>query len=299
MLNEDNAEYLQFTTKSRLDKAMHTLEGIVQGIAIDKEVNAMELRGLAEWIKEHLEYRRRHPFNEIIDRINEILNDGIVDAEERADMLWLCKKFQTDNVFFDEVTSDMQRLQGLVAGVASDRKITEAELLGMREWMGNHTHLRTCWPYDELDSLIMTVMADGKIDDNEHDMLLSFFDDFRNVSASRTVQSKDNGSNSLVSGVCAVCPEVDFAGRKFCFTGTSERLTRKELALQVVSLGGEFSPRVTQKLNYLVIGGVGNQCWTYSCYGRKVEQAVDLRKRGIPVLIVHENDYWDAFEDNC
>ncbi len=53
--------------------------------------------------------------------------------------------------------------------------------------------------------------------------------------------------------------------------------------------------RVPQKkVHYVVIGAEGNQCWAYSCYGRKVEKAIKLRKEGVRVVIVHELDFHDA-----
>ncbi len=54
---------------------------------------------------------------------------------------------------------------------------------------------------------------------------------------------------------------------------------------------------MTAKLNYLVIGAEGNPCWAFACYGRKVEKAVELRKKGIRVVLVHENDFHDAVLD--
>ncbi|QDS91692.1 hypothetical protein FF011L_04250 [Roseimaritima multifibrata] len=77
----------------------------------------------------------------------------------------------------------------------------------------------------------------------------------------------------------------------------SKNSSRQAIEEQLAGLGGVFSPRVTQKLNYLVVGAEGNPCWAFACYGRKVEAAVELRKKGIPLLIVHENDYWDAVAD--
>jgi hypothetical protein len=62
-------------------------------------------------------------------------------------------------------------------------------------------------------------------------------------------------------------------------------------------LGGTVAPNLTKKVSYLVIGADGNPCWSYSCYGRKVEQAVQLRKEGSKILIVHENDFHDAVQD--
>jgi hypothetical protein len=41
--------------------------------------------------------------------------------------------------------------------------------------------------------------------------------------------------------------------------------------------GVTTSKSVVRGLNYLVIGADGNPCWTYACYGRKVEAAVILR----------------------
>ena len=54
---------------------------------------------------------------------------------------------------------------------------------------------------------------------------------------------------------------------------------------------------VSRYLNYLVIGAEGNPCWSYACYGRKVEKAVELRRAGAQILLVHENDFHDAVAD--
>lgn len=66
----------------------------------------------------------------------------------------------------------------------------------------------------------------------------------------------------------------------------------------VTKLGGEVSENMTSKTDFLIIGAEGNPCWAYACYGRKVERAVELRKSGANVLIVHENDFHDAVADH-
>jgi NAD-dependent DNA ligase len=65
----------------------------------------------------------------------------------------------------------------------------------------------------------------------------------------------------------------------------------------VVDLGGKITNNISKKLNYLVIGAAGNPCWAYACYGRKVEQAVSLRKAGFKLQIIHESDFHDAVAD--
>jgi NAD-dependent DNA ligase len=100
-----------------------------------------------------------------------------------------------------------------------------------------------------------------------------------------------------ISALCAVAPNVSFTGATFCFTGASAKYKRAQFEQIVRELGGEALPGVSAKLNYLVIGAEGNPCWSYACYGRKVEKAVELRKKGIRLVLLHENDFHDAVLD--
>lgn len=54
---------------------------------------------------------------------------------------------------------------------------------------------------------------------------------------------------------------------------------------------------MNKPVNYLIVGAEGNPCWKFSCYGRKVEKAVELRKEGSRLLIIHELDFHDAVAD--
>lgn len=296
-MHEDQVPYFKYTRPARLDKAIHTLQGIVQGISIDGEVNDTELKVLTGWLGAHLEFSDRHPFNEVIPRIQEIVADGLVDDEEKADLLWLCDKFGASGEYYDAITADMQRLQGLMGGIVADDIISKSELTQLQAWMDQREHLKTCWPYDELESLILAVLADGSINDDEHRQLLAFFADFVNYPGAKSVDVP-NIATATVRGVCATCPEIAFADRSFCFTGSSDRYDRRSLAELIEQLGGRFSPRVVKSLDYLVVGAAGNQCWAYACYGRKVEQAIELRRKGIGLLLVHEFDFFDAVEES-
>lgn len=276
---------------------MHSLEGVIQGIAIDAKVNDQEIQLISSWLKSQEQFAHHHPFSEIIPKLEEVLADGIIDEEERADILWLCNKFTSDNIYFDAVTADMQRLQGVLAGIAADKVITAEELTGLQVWLEMHSHLRNCWPYDELESILLTVLKDGVVDEKEHRQLLQFFREFIHEPGHLAIDLVETGPDQLVSGVCAVCPEINFEGRVFCFTGKSERCSRKELEEMITRLGGHFSKSVTERVDYLTIGADGNACWTYNCYGRKVEQAISKRKSGSKILLIHEFDLWDAIED--
>lgn len=292
---DDHAEYARFTGKQRLDKAMHTLHGLVQGIVADDKVDDSEVASLIRWASNHREFANRHPLNEVIPRINDIVADGVVDEEERADLLWMCNKFTTDDVYFDAVTSDMQRLQGFLSGILADGRITEDELASLTAWIDAHEHLRACWPYDELDSLITHVMQDGKVDDQEHEALMQFFGEFANTTERKAVGALDR--EATISGVCAMCPEIQFDGQLFCLTGTSDRGPRQFVVETIEKAGGKFNKGLRKDTRYLIVGSSGNPCWAYACYGRKVEEAVERRRHGQQLLIVHEFDFWDAVAD--
>ena len=54
---------------------------------------------------------------------------------------------------------------------------------------------------------------------------------------------------------------------------------------------------MSPKVDYLIIGDQGSSNWAFSCYGRKVVQAVNLRKQGHPMKVVHEDEFWHALKN--
>lgn len=297
-MNQDHEGYFHFTGKGRLEKSINSLSGLLQGIAIDGKVSEGEVAMLRMWLLDHQDVAHRHPFNELVPKLSAALADGVLDPEEREDLQWLCERLSSHE-FFDMVTADLQRLHALVGGIAADGVITTEEMRGLSDWLGEHAHLRTCWPYDEIETLTTKALGDGRIDEAEHQMLLDFFREFLAVLDERTIVRPlaFGGPDQTIGALCAVVPEVSFEGRTFCFTGASSRFKRTEFEELVRQLGGEALPGVTAKLNYLVIGADGNPCWAFACYGRKVEKAVALRRKGVRVVILHENDFHDAVQD--
>lgn len=295
-MHPDHQQYAKFTTRSRLEKSVNSLLGIVEGISIDGAINASELGFLRLWLSDHTELQGRHPFNELVPVVHAAVVDGVLTQDEREDIIWLCERLRSTE-YYDKTTADLQRLHAIVGGIVADGHISEEELRGLSTWLQDHEHLKTCWPYDEVGSLITAVLADKRIDEQEHKMLKDFFSEFVAVLDERTIVSPSISEGATLVGLCAVCPEIEFNGSKFCFTGASTLYTRSQLSETVSRLGGEVVPSMTAKVRYLVIGAEGNPCWAYACYGRKVEKAVELRKSGVRVLIVHENDFHDAVAD--
>ncbi len=295
-MHEDHHNYYKFTGRSRLDKSINTLVGLVEGIAIDSKINNQEIDFLNMWLDENRQFHDKHPFNELIPVLDLALSDGVFTDEEKQDILWLCEKLQSSE-YFNTTTAGIQRLHAILGGIMSDGVISEAELQGLSDWVSEHEYLKSCWPYDEVDSLITTVLSDGKIDEKEHTLLLDFFSEFTAILDDRVITSPKIDKGTSIVGLCSVCPEIKFSNSIFCFTGASHKYPRAKFSELIMSLGSTTVSGISSSVDYLIIGAEGNPCWTYACYGRKVEKAVNLRKKGNKLLLVHENDFHDALED--
>jgi NAD-dependent DNA ligase len=296
----DSLSFRKYTSKQEIDKAVHKLEGLMKGIVADKIVNLTEIEELIHWYYDYKNVSDMHPFSELIPPIYHALLDNELDEEEIQNILWLCSKVKTDNIFYDMVTSDIQRLEGILHGILSDNEITAEEIRGLKAWLNENEHLSYCYPYDEVYSLATSVLSDGVIDPAEKKVLKAFFSQFVDVGNSKTINAKEIAGikqEMCINGVCAMTPDIVVRDKHYCFTGASAKTSRQAFAKLILSLGGYYADNVSSKVDYLVVGNEGNPCWAFSCYGRKVEHAVDLRKKGHRILIVHENDFWDSYQD--
>ncbi|MEK0265923.1 hypothetical protein QT383_06380 [Stenotrophomonas rhizophila] len=112
-MHSDHRNYFKFTSKARLDKSVNALIGIVEGIVIDGQINALELDYLNLWLAEHDTVRDQHPFNELVPVVTAAVADGVLTEEEHADIVWLCERLRSTE-FYDDVTADLQRLHAIL-----------------------------------------------------------------------------------------------------------------------------------------------------------------------------------------
>ena len=299
MKNYDDFEFQKFTTRSQADKAINSLKGLLLGIKLDSEVNVSEIKELESWCSKHKELINRNPFREFMTIISASIAENSVSIETIEDLYWLCQKYEHDSVYYNAVTSDLQTLQGICHGIISDSIIRDAEIVELDKWLDENEHLTSYYPYDEIKCLVTSILSDGKIDEEERRRLLAYFNEFSDITSKDLAVKIDSEiAEVAISGICTVSPNVIFPGKIFCFTGVAKRAPRKELEKVVAELGGIFSDTLTNKTDYLIVGDNGNPCWAFACYGRKVEKAVELRKSGKHISIVHEFDFWDFVEDH-
>ena len=292
--NYDNNTYIRYTSPAVIDKTLNTLEGIITGITIDNKLNSNEIAELNKWCFEHAPLANKMPYSELFDTIFIALEDDILTLEEQQDLLWLCQRLHSDGLYYDTVTSDMQKLHGILHGILADGKITKDELKGLQNWLADNEQLSTYYPYDEICSLVSAVLKDNVVTKEEENMLKAFFSQFAEINTNTNPLSSEMKQCLCKQGICALAPDITFEDHLFCFTGKSNKATRSEIANVVQEAGGKYHDSVIQKTNYLIVGNEGNTCWAFSCYGRKIEKAIELRKKGNHIMIINEIDFWDC-----
>lgn len=300
MATKSLEEYRQFTTRAELDKAINMLRGIIMGINSGEAANEKEIAELTNWCSLHENLRTQHPFSELLPKVDTVLEDGEIDEDEREDLLWLCENFTGEGEYYDLISSKIQFLHGLVHGIMADGRLTNQEIRALQDWLLDQEDLKGTYPFDEIDALLTEILADQFITEDERASLMAFLSNFIEFKDSHNLVEADYEKlrrRYTISGICAADPEIKIAGRTFCFTGESATSSREDFADIVNSLGGVFRTGVSRKTDYLVVGSLGNPCWAFSCYGRKVEAAMEIRRNGGKVQIIKEADFWDAVHD--
>lgn len=298
MSHSDELKHRVFTQKSEADKAIHSLKGILLGINLDEEVNQKEIDELKSWVKTHFALIDRNPFKEFMGIIHETVSGNLPQKESIEDLFWLSQKYESDNYYYNSITTDLQTLQGICHGILSDGKINDNEVHGLNDWLKSNEHLSTYYPYDELRSLILSIVSDRKIDDLERKTLMAYLNQF--VDLKNSVVSNQIEQETLdvrISGLCTSDPNISFEDKSFCITGILKRGSRNETLEKIKKLGGNPIENVTKNTHYLIVGDNGNPAWAFSCYGRKVEKAINLRKEGHSIMLIHEFDFFDILDD--
>jgi len=287
-----------FTSKARADKAINSLKGILLGINLDKQVNEKEINELKEWAENHRSLINRNPFKEFMTIIDETVSNNIPATETIEDLFWLCQKYENDNYYYNAVTTDLQTLQGICHGILADGIINEKEVRDLEKWLEQNTHLSTYYPYDEIRSLMLSIVSDGIIEEEEILILKAYLNQFVNIENKEIEKQIDQETADInISGHCTSDPNIEFDGKTFCVTGVLKSGNRSELENLISDLGGIPTKTVTKKTDYLIVGDNGNPAWAFACYGRKVEKALEMRKSGHQICLVHEFDFMDAVED--
>ena len=293
----DSQSYSMYCGPQQRDKAFNSLIGILAGMGIDRAINSEEVAELKHWCDNNRHLSSRPPFIEIYAMLDSILKDDIVTDDELQDIIWCCNQNLGHGEYYNGITASIQYLQGMLHGIMADGEVSDEEICTLKHWLVDHDDMTGTYPYDELFSIITSVVKDGIITEDERNTLKVFFSEFFDSRVSLNIHEPELAKlreQVKVSGICALGPDVVFEGKTFCFSGTSARMSRSQIAQFIIDNGGTYHDTVVDRTDYLIIGCDGNDCWAYGCYGRKIEKAKNMRSEGHRIVIVHERDFWDA-----
>ena len=296
----DLKDFKKFHGRAQRVKAMQSLGGLVAGITIDDVVDDLEVLELRKWLQVNRAQFKDAAMREVFAVLEQILEDGKVSSDEIEDLKWLAGKAVDHYEADDLVTTALRILEGIFHGILADRQLSDSEIKSLCDWLEETEFLRGVYPYDETQSLVTAVLADGIVDENERKLLMAFFGDFIDFSNSENLSESafhELRQKYTISGICATDPEITFDGKTFCLTGEFDFGSRTEVAKAIAAKGGILHSTPKTDTDYLVVGSKGSECWAFAKYGRKVEKAVENRKKGYAIQIVSERDFADALQD--
>lgn len=184
----------------------------------------------------------------------------------------------------------VDELIGICRGVLADGAVNETEAQYVLQWMRANREVASRFPADRLFTRLKAMLVDRKLDLEEQAELL---DTLAQFVGGPPDPSEQGASTPTSLPLCVPAPTIVFEGRQFCLTGKFASGSRKECEAAVVARGGTAHSTPSKGTSYLVIGSVGSAAWIHSTHGRKIEEAVELRARGLPIHIVSE-EHWVA-----
>ena len=178
-------------------------------------------------------------------------------------------------------------LIGLSKGIVADGRVDQAEAEFLHSWLvANQAAVNENPMIRCLIERVSAMLEDDILDDEEEKELLGTLKAF---SGERSEVGEMIKTSSLPMDDPP--PAISFYGRTFLFTGTFASGTRAQCKSILTEAGGDYVPRVTRKLDYLVIGGYATTSWKHETFGRKIELAMRYREdRGSPAII--SEDHW-------
>ncbi len=280
-----------YTGKARMNKAIHTLQGILLGIKYDEIIDEQEINELRKWAAAHKDLIHKNPLKEFMSIVAEELKNEKFSTEKLEDLFWLYEKYSGDT-YYNRVTTDIQILHGICHGILADGVIKDTEVYALNEWLAKHAYLNSYYPYDEISDLILTLLEHPVIDEKAKLKLKSLFMQFVHIEDKKMDQQlKKETHHVSITSLYNRNPELIFKNKKFCITGKLNSIKMEDLIEKIVNLGGLLQQNVSGQTDYLIVGDNGNEAWAFACYGRKVEKAIQLKKSGKQIDIIHECDF--------
>lgn len=188
--------------------------------------------------------------------------------------------------YINQMNRGLGALLGIATGMLCDKQLADTEIHFLKDWLENNSAISTAWPGDVLYERVKAVLADGVITEEERSHLV------------RSLQQLIGGTIEELAATSHVTqllpyetPEISFRGSIFCLTGDFLFAPRKTCEEIIVGYGGAVKSSVSKRIHFLVVGGLGSDEWKHGSFGTKIEKAMELKRDGVQLAIIHE-DHW-------
>ncbi len=180
-------------------------------------------------------------------------------------------------VHYSQDTNSLMHLKELLSEVSLDGKITEEEVDLLKNWLDENRHLAGNYPFDVVCNGIEKALEDGILEQEELDTLFNIF------------QEAFDPVNAAVN---TNITSIDFNGKTVCLSGEFESFSSKaEVEELLESKGATIKKNVVKSLDYLIVGGNGSDTWSSGNYGTKVKKALEWNEKGSEIQILREEDF--------
>lgn len=192
-------------------------------------------------------------------------------------------RWREGSVYADRRAYD--ELVGLCRAVLFDGKLPDEEIVRLEAWCRQYPGAATEWPGEFIARRVREVLADGVVDESERAELI---EDLTRL----TGQREDEYNRPTELPLTKPAPDVVFAGRGFCLTGTFDFGKRRQCEQAVIDRGGTTQKYVSRKVDYVVIGTHSTPAWIHSTHGTKIQAAM-----GYPEIAIIAESHWRRFLD--
>jgi hypothetical protein len=181
--------------------------------------------------------------------------------------------------------------RGICQGVLADGELNTGEadfLLNYLDSLPDSTTNK--YPFSVLKTRLIDSLKDGILDDDEVSDLLGILLDIINGASVSTLSTNSHYTVDLKWHFDDI--PIEFFNKTFVITGVFEKLNRKEIEKVINDQGGIINKKnVTRSTDFLLVGGVVSAGWRSGNYGRKIEDAINIRGQGQKLKIISET-HW-------
>ncbi|PAF44156.1 BRCT domain-containing protein [Helicobacter sp. 11S02629-2] len=170
-----------------------------------------------------------------------------------------------------------------MARMLSIGPINTEQVKALHGWLDRQEHFAHIFPFSEVVPVVKKVLADGVVDEEEKVELINLFG-----SLVGSLQGEDETFATTPSLLPFSEPVLEFESSGFVLTGVFLMSKRSAVEEIIKRKGGTCQRNISGNTRYIVIGGVASDAYKYGNFGTKIEDALELKKKGAKIEFISE-----------